>query len=78
MQLIELVPKTETWWFELTTNPTGAIAPASTKVVESWKQHGVAICAQAIAAEPFWATQEITECPALLEATVRALDGPCP
>jgi hypothetical protein len=43
--------------------------------VADWRQHGVAVEAQRVQGDPFWATQEISCAPALLAATVAALTG---
>jgi hypothetical protein len=38
-------------------------------VVSSWRAQGIDFGVHQVHAEPFWTTQEIAECPALLEAT---------
>jgi hypothetical protein len=39
-------------------------------VVDAWAAAGVHLTTNSVEGEPFWVTQEITECPALLEATL--------
>lgn len=60
-------------WFELTHAAEGSLVPASRRIVDEWRSAGVAVHAQTVAGESFWATQEIAEAPALLDATQTAL-----
>ena len=62
-------------WFELASDPARGLAPLSTRLVADWRQHGVAVEAQRVQGDPFWATQDISCAPALLAATVAALSG---
>ncbi len=63
----------QTHWLEVGAKPE--LAPASRRLLEQWQQAGVEVTARAVVGEPFWATQEIAEAPALLEATTACL---CP
>ncbi len=60
-------------WFELTRAASGSFAPASQRIVDEWRSAGVAVHARTVVGESFWATQEIAEAPALLDATLTAL-----
>jgi len=62
-------PTVPVTWLELSSNER-PLAPASQRVVTAWREAGVAVTAQTIVGEPFWSTQEITEVPALLDATM--------
>lgn len=62
-------------WFELASDPARGLVPLSTRLVADWRQHGVAVEAQRVQGDPFWATQDISCAPALLAATVAALTG---
>jgi exosortase A-associated hydrolase 2 len=62
-------------WFELVADPARPVPPAAARVAESWRQLGANVRSQAVAGPQFWATQEIAECPALLDATIAALTG---
>ena len=52
-----------------------ALSPANQRLVEAWRAKGAPVTAAIVNGEPFWVTQEITECPALLNATLAALDA---
>ena len=47
-------------------------SPAGQQVVEAWRNAGTQVLAQTVLGEPFWATQEIAESAALIEATLKA------
>ncbi|MFM8333722.1 MAG: hydrolase 2, exosortase A system-associated [Candidatus Methylumidiphilus sp.] len=48
------------------------LSPASAAVATAWANGGTPVAQAAVAGEPFWVTQEITECPNLLDATTQA------
>lgn len=62
-------------WFELVADAARPVPPAAARVAEAWCQQGANVRTQAVAGPQFWATQEIAECPALLDATLAALTG---
>lgn len=62
-------------WFELTSAIEGSLALASQRLVDEWRAAGVTVHARTVAGESFWATQEIAEAPALLDATLDALQS---
>jgi exosortase A-associated hydrolase 2 len=61
-------------WLELSgqTNPT--LQPASGPPLERWRQSGAAVRSRAVTGPAFWQTAEIEEAPALLAATLAALE----
>ncbi|GAB6064070.1 hydrolase 2, exosortase A system-associated [Deferrisoma palaeochoriense] len=61
------------WWFEVGSGEEPSVSPASERVIAAWRGAGVCVEARAVAGCPFWATHEITECPALIEATTAVL-----
>ena len=60
-------------WLEVAANADKPIAPAGQRVIDGWLRNGVTVDAFCIAGKPFWTTQEITECPALLAATLNVI-----
>jgi exosortase A-associated hydrolase 2 len=56
-------------WLEVSPQPPATLSAAARRVTESWRVQGISINAQRVIGEAFWATQEISECPALLEAS---------
>lgn len=59
-------------WLELTADVAGVMAPGSLRVAEHWESSRVPVKCHVVAGEPFWATVEITDCPALLQKTTQA------
>lgn len=53
-------------WIEITPDADRAMPPAREKIACAWMQQGVPLQRHLVAGAPFWATQEITECAALL------------
>ena len=74
LKLTNLVPSCPVEWFEVgNTRDGGMLSPASQGAVDTWRAAGVSVRAHAIQGEPFWITQEITECPELVIATLESL-----
>lgn len=73
LKMAELVvTKSIIHWFEIVPEPGRPITPAGNKIVSVWKQNGVNLHTHLIPCAPFWATQEISECPELVSATAAA------
>jgi exosortase A-associated hydrolase 2 len=60
-------------WFEIAGTVDATLSPASQRVVETWRKAEVAVRPWTVMGDAFWATQEIAEAPALLEATLTAV-----
>ena len=60
-------------WFEIVASADRPLNVAGARLADAWKGAGVALTVHLIACLPFWATQEITECPPLLDATTGVL-----
>lgn len=56
-------------WFEVVPEQGRVLSPSGLAVVDSWKQHSIDFDLLYVTGQAFWATQEITECPGLVEAT---------
>lgn len=65
----------EIYWFEITPDAGRGLSPAGVSVVEKWNQTGVFPKVELMPGLPFWATQEISECPELVAATVKPFAG---
>ncbi len=68
-----LVPKVPVHWFEIVSESGRTMPPAGAKVVRAWEKEGSNPQVHLVPCVPFWATQEISECPELISATVRIL-----
>lgn len=62
-------------WLEVASDPERPLPPASLRVIEGWRAAGVTVDARSVPGQAFWATQEITDCPALLNATCAIFAG---
>ena len=56
-------------WFEIVAEPGRSMTPAGAKVVNAWKRNEVDLHLHLVPCLPFWATQEISDCAALVSAT---------
>lgn len=61
-------------WFEITSAANGLMSSASQRIIDAWSHAGVIVHPRMVFGNAFWATQEIAEAPALLEATLAALE----
>lgn len=74
MDAAELLPSpvsTRIAWFEIGDTPE--LSPAATSRCQAWRAAGTEVQIRAIVGPPFWQTQELAECPELIQATVIAL-----
>jgi exosortase A-associated hydrolase 2 len=60
-------------WFEIVASASDESSPAARQRAEAWRQAGVEVALHAVAGPAFWQTQEITECPPLIQASITAL-----
>jgi len=63
-------------WMELSLREPAALSPAAGPVIAAWQQAGCEVLPQVVAGPPFWQTTEIEDAPALIAATLAALDRP--
>lgn len=56
-------------WFELVADAERPMPPAAARIASAWEERGVRVHRHVVPGTPFWASQEITECDALLSAT---------
>ncbi len=68
-----IVSKIPVHWFETVSEPGRTMPPAGAKVVRAWEKEGSNLQVHLVPCVPFWATQEISECPDLISATARIL-----
>ena len=62
-------------WFELLGSPDRPVPPVVDKLVQDWRGKGSEIRLHKVVGDAFWSTQEVTDVPALWEATLQALVG---
>jgi len=58
-------------WFEFISESRQTLTPAGENLVSSWKKQGSDLSVHYVPCTPFWATQEISTCPALLDEMAR-------
>jgi exosortase A-associated hydrolase 2 len=56
-------------WLEISLDGGAEISAGSRRVLDAWSGEGAAMQARGVPGEPFWATQEISEVAALLDAS---------
>lgn len=61
-------------WLEATSRAPAELLPAAASVLGRWRDAGFVVTAAAVRGPSFWQTLEIEDAPALIEATVRALE----
>lgn len=62
-------------WLEVSSAAEPALAPGSRSHLAKARERGVAVEAACVQGEPFWQTQEISECQPLVDATVAILSA---
>ena len=62
-------------WFELSADDASELSPSTLRSVERLKANGFEVAPRALRGPPFWQTQEIEECEALLQETLLELNG---
>jgi exosortase A-associated hydrolase 2 len=62
-------------WREVSPRPEATLAPAARQRIEQWQSAGHAVNSAVLPAPTFWQTVEIEEAPALLDATLAALES---
>jgi exosortase A-associated hydrolase 2 len=60
-------------WFEIVASAGDEASPAAQQRASAWRQAGVEVTLHTVAGPAFWQTQEITECPLLIRASISAL-----
>ena len=61
-------------WIEISPRAEPTLAPASIKRLEEWHATGLSVRSQVVCGPSFWQTSEIEEAPALIQATLAALE----
>ena len=56
-------------WIEVVAAPERPLNVAATRLADAWRAAGVALQVELVACLPFWATQEISECQPMIDAT---------
>jgi len=73
IKLASIAPACPVSWLEVGAQASTSVTPASQRIVDAWYAAGVSLQTQTVQGDPFWSTQEITECPSLINATQSCL-----
>ena len=65
-------------WLEVSSRPEPGLSPAAVARLTQWLAAGQQARGTAVSGPPFWQTTEISECPALLEASIQAISASGP
>ena len=68
-----IVTKSPVHWFEIVSESGRSMSPAGAKVARIWQRDEVDLSVHLVPCLPFWATQEISECPELVSAMVNTV-----
>lgn len=72
LKLADIPPACPVNWLGIGAETGSQLSPATQRIVDIWRAAGIAVDAETVVCDPFWLTQEITECQALIDATTRA------
>lgn len=75
LKLADTPPPCPVEWIEIGADDSDTPNPSSQRIVDAWRTAGVNVHTRTLNGESFWVTQEITECPSLIEATSEAVRG---
>ena len=73
-QLRPPVKATQSIWLEVSTRAEATLLPGTQNAVAAWRKAGHDTSASAVTGPSFWQTQEIEDAPALIAATLQALE----
>ena len=73
-QLRPLAQGSRSIWLEVSSRSEPALLPATQSAIAAWRQAGHDTHAAAVSGPAFWQTQEIEDAPALIAATLDALE----
>lgn len=72
LRVNKILPKTsQVNWIEIVSEANQGIAPAAEQTINLWRDAQVAVECNTVSGPTFWATQEITDCAALIEQTTK-------
>ncbi len=72
VKLGQITPRCPVHWLEVGAEDAETLTPASQRSVDAWRAAGVTVATRTVQGEPFWLTQEITECRGLVAPTLAA------
>ncbi len=58
-------------WIELVADPERPLMPVSQRIIDQWQQTGLDVDSETVVCDQFWATQEIAQCPAVVDTVLR-------
>ena len=70
LKLSGMQPACPVDWLEVGGSSSEQLSPAGQRVADAWREKGIDVHTQTVSGEPFWSTQEITECPQLIDVTL--------
>ena len=75
LKLATMTPACTVEWIEISGANGEQLSPAAQRVADAWRANGAQVQSQSVIGEPFWATQEITECLPLIEASLACIEA---
>jgi exosortase A-associated hydrolase 2 len=74
-ELRPLAAQTRVAWLEVTASATTEVSPAASARIDAWRAAGHRVDTSVVVGPAFWQTQAISECAALVETTLAAVEG---
>jgi exosortase A-associated hydrolase 2 len=72
LRVNKIIPKSSRVnWIELVADADQTVSPAAAQTISVWRDAQVAVESNTVIGPAFWATQEITDCAALIEQTTK-------
>ena len=66
---------TQIHWLEVVNDPERPLLPVSQRLIDNWRNENITVSTLTVVGESFWATQEITLAPALLDVSVNSIEA---
>lgn len=76
LKLTAMTPACPVTWLEVGATSGPQLSPAGQLVADTLRAMGIPMHTQTVSGEAFWVTQEISECPLLIDASLAHLNAP--
>lgn len=73
IKMIHMLPGCPVYWLDIGSEDSETLAPVNQRIAETWLEKGVFLRSKTLNGDPFWLTQEITECHSLINESMHAL-----
>jgi exosortase A-associated hydrolase 2 len=71
--LANMQPTSPVFWIDIGGEASDTLIPANKRIADKWLEKGVSLKMKTVLGDPFWLTQEISECLPLIKESTNAL-----